>query len=124
MQNKSTTSGVNPSGETPFVLSFLSDSSGKNIDNHADNRFSYPETAFDRIFPVASHNLMVKIYPVGGKNMVSSDLIAPMVSVIKSSSTSKCTISLSVSSNRLVLKIIPERLLVYHVPMMQLVEVI
>lgn len=46
-----------------------------------------------------------------------------MVSVIKSSSKSKCTISLPDSSNRLVLKIIPERLLIYHVPMMQLVEV-
>ncbi|HDP76197.1 MAG TPA: efflux RND transporter permease subunit [Bacteroidales bacterium] len=94
----------------------------KGIDNNSDIKFSFPETVFDRVFPSNSHTLLVKIYPGRGVDFVTPELIGKKLSIIRRSCNSSFSFNLPDSLNRLSLRIIPERLLVYHVSVAKVID--
>ncbi len=96
----------------------------KGIDNNSEIKFSFPETAFDRVFPSTSHKLLVKIYPGREGNVVTPELIEKKISIIRRSCNSSFSINLPDSLSRLSLQIIPERLLIYHVSVAKVIDII
>ncbi|QKG79193.1 efflux RND transporter permease subunit [Tenuifilum thalassicum] len=96
----------------------------KQMASNARVSFTYPETAFDRIFPNSGYTLIAKFYPGKNTGSISKETIQKMKAMLLELNESQMSITSSDSTEQIALRIIPERLLLYQVDLESVINAV